>query len=200
MVGFMSPTMTKILNRQYIMLLCMRQRYNMSSAEDCAVMTGSLLLNTCTQESSGQAAKPLVLVIDEMDLLLRANPAVKDSLLGFIRGLKIMTTAVRSVIGIGAFQVLQLGDSGPTAMSPFNVVDQFVEQHFTLDELVAVLSEYASDLQVSLHPSPAQFAEDLYASTDGCVLLPQHLYREIPDLSPSHLQPPGVEYVCSPPV
>jgi hypothetical protein len=107
-----------------------------------------------------------VLVIDEMDLLLLANPQVKDLLLGFIHTLKLHGYA-SSVIGIGAYQVLQLGETESTA-SPFNVVDQFVEQHFTEHELAVILSEYARDYNVSLPPSLDQFAKDLHASTDGC--------------------------------
>lgn len=110
---------------------------------------------------------PLVLVIDEMDLLLGANPQVKDLLLGFIRTLKTRSYA-SSVIGIGAYQVLQLGETGSsTTISPFNIIDQFVEQHFTERELAVILSEYAHDHTVSLPPSLDQFAKDLHASTDG---------------------------------
>jgi hypothetical protein len=146
-----------------------------------------------------QEVLPLVLVIDEMDLLLGANPQVKDLLLGFIRTLKTRSYA-SSVIGIGAYQVLQLGETGSsTTISPFNIIDQFVEQHFTERELAVILSEYAHDHTVSLPPSLDQFAKDLHASTDGCATLASALpfccsmYANIP-------KTPGSEHVCSVPI
>ena len=120
----------------------------------------------CTQRDV-----PLVLFFDELDLLVAANPAVKDSFLGFLRSIRQDQStrakpAVLAVVGIGSYEVLKLGDASGAHVSPFNVSDDYKEQHFLLDELVAVVKEYTAEHGVSL---PQDFIEDLFGSTDGCV-------------------------------
>lgn len=51
---------------------------------------------------------PLVLFFDELDLLVAANPAVKDSFLGFLRSIRQDQStrakpAVLAVVGIGSY-------------------------------------------------------------------------------------------------
>ena len=149
---------------------------------------------------STQRPVPLVLFFDELDYLVAPSPAVKLDFLAFIRALKqhnqsvpFDKRSVRAVVGIGSYEVLKLadtviarrdggGDADPALgqallVSPFNVSDDFKEQHFQLEELAAVLQEYMTEHHVVL---PEHFTEDLFASTHGydlslslilCVLL-----------------------------
>jgi hypothetical protein len=116
----------------------------------------------------------LVIFLDELDMLLGANPAVKDDFLNFLRGLK-HEKRVKAVVGIGSYEVLRLGAPeladgddparASTALrSPFNVSDGFGEQHFLLEEVKAVVNEYVAEHHVTL---PESFVEDLYGSTHG---------------------------------
>jgi hypothetical protein len=131
-----------------------------------------------------------VLFFDELDMLVAASPAVKLDFLAFIRALKqrqesvpVDKRPVRAVVGIGSYEVLMLADtviahrdgSGDVdralrvarVVSPFNVSDDFKEQHFQLEELTAVVQEYMTEHNVAL---PKHFTEDLFASTHGCDL------------------------------
>ena len=53
---------------------------------------------------------------------------------------------------------------GSAIASPFNVSDDFKEQHFQCEELAVVVQAYATEHGVEL---PQHFTEDLFASTHG---------------------------------
>ena len=126
-----------------------------------------------------------MLFFDELDMLVAANPDVKIDFLAFVRALKqrqepvpVDMRSVRAVVGIGSYEVLMLADTvvrgggGDAARgavriaSPFNVSDDFKEQHFQCEELAVVVQAYATEHGVEL---PQHFTEDLFASTHGYV-------------------------------
>lgn len=134
-----------------------------------------VLLTLCTQRDV-----PLVLFFDELDLLAAANPAVRDSFMGFLRAIRQSTgacakRAVLAVVGISSYEALELdavaggaGNADPArggvpVPSPWG--DRVKEQHFLLPELKAVAQEYTADYGVTL---PDFFIEDLFGSTHGC--------------------------------
>ena len=130
-----------------------------------------------------QRTVPLVLFFDELDLLVMAAPDVKEDFLNTLRTIRqdqvtLKNRSVLAVVGIGSYEVLKLaavaggaGSADPArgaarVASPFNVGDDFKEQHFLLSELAAVVQEYTTDHRVTL---PEHFIDDLFGGTHGCV-------------------------------
>jgi hypothetical protein len=106
--------------------------------------------------------KPVVLFLDEFDLLYSAPVGVRESVLKDFRGIKELVggTRLRAVVAIGAFGILELvAKSG----SPFNVSPMQVPC-FTEAQVGALFSEYQKARGVELDD---RIIADIFEQTRG---------------------------------
>jgi hypothetical protein len=108
--------------------------------------------------------KPVVLFLDEFDLLYSSAPArVQDSVLRTIRGIREFPaeTRLRAVVAIGAFGILDLvGKTG----SPFNVRDTMQVPSFTEEQVRLLFGEYKEARGVELDD---RIVVDIFQQTRG---------------------------------
>jgi hypothetical protein len=114
--------------------------------------------------ASSTLKKPVALFLDEFDLLHSlASPALQDSVLRTFRGMKEMDdlTRLRTVVGIGAFGVLELvGHNG----SPFNARRTMQVPSFTQEQVRALFAEFVDARRATLD---ARIVVDIFEQTWG---------------------------------
>lgn len=111
--------------------------------------------------------RKVVLFFDEFDTLLSPNQKqVCDS---FLTNLRIIKTsphyAIKSVVGIGTFSILNLNTSN-RSVSPFNVSDAFKNPNFTEDEVKLIYDEFINEYGLEIDDL---IIKDIYVQTNGYV-------------------------------
>jgi hypothetical protein len=124
------------------------------SAIDFANMFASQNLKTVFK------GKPVVLLIDEFDILNYAKSEIIDSVLRVFRGLKheFNTNCLHSVVAIGPFSILQLNNESG---SPFNPVQS---PNWTLEEVATLFQQFEKERGIKLD---SRIIEDIFTRTGG---------------------------------
>ncbi|CAB4480140.1 unnamed protein product [Rhizophagus irregularis] len=109
--------------------------------------------------------RKVILFFDEFDTLLSPNQKqVCDS---FLTNLRIIKTsphyAIKSVVGIGTFSILNLNTSN-RSVSPFNVSDAFKNPNFTEDEVKLIYDEFINEYGLEIDDL---IIKDIYVQTNG---------------------------------
>lgn len=142
------------------------------SADDFAELFG-------LKDSLQTFSKPVVLFIDEFDLLYYAPTEVIESVLNVLRGIKhtreayslhvcsffshCNTNFIKSVVAIGTFAILELTSF---SASPFNVREAVQVPYFTLDEVKDLFRQFEERRGISLDD---RIVEDIFTRTSGYV-------------------------------
>ncbi|CAG8648719.1 4353_t:CDS:2, partial [Cetraspora pellucida] len=108
---------------------------------------------------------PVVLLIDEFDMLYSATDDVRSSCLSTLRGIKTTKDcyAIKSVFAIGPFSILHL-NSNKLTTSPFNVNEPFQNPNFTLEQVQFLYKEFADEFKLTIDQ---EVIEDIYMQTNG---------------------------------
>jgi len=108
---------------------------------------------------------PVVLFIDEFDMLYSAKDAVRTSCLSIIRGIKHQRDkyAIRSIFAIGPFSILHL-NSNDFNRSAFNVYKPFQNPNFTREHVKFLYKEFADEFKLTIDN---EIIEDIYTQTNG---------------------------------
>eukprot|EP01128_Nolandella_sp_AFSM9_P007600 TRINITY_DN421_c0_g1_i1.p1 TRINITY_DN421_c0_g1~~TRINITY_DN421_c0_g1_i1.p1 ORF type:complete len:618 (+),score=126.91 TRINITY_DN421_c0_g1_i1:76-1929(+) len=116
-----------------------------------------------SENSSLFSNQPVVLFIDEFDLLYQAPNEVVDSILNVVRGMKQRREAycLQSVVAIGPFSILEL--TGRSS-SPFNVREAVQAPYFTLEEVKELFRIYEEKKGFELDQ---RIVEDIFTRTAG---------------------------------
>jgi hypothetical protein len=112
---------------------------------------------------------PVVLLIDELSELTRAQNSIMDEFLGACRAIRDMpTSAVRSTIGAGTFSILMLNPAN-IALPPFNIMSSISVRYFSLEQCNGLFQEFAQDKTLTI---PDSIVTDVWALSNG--LVPPH--------------------------
>jgi hypothetical protein len=120
--------------------------------------------------SANFEGKRVFLILDEIDRLLEI-PRVRDCFLSALRAIKTVNGmrtsnrqqyALTSVLGIGVFHILSLGNT-LDSNSPFNISNAVRLAQPSLDGVVKMISMYGNDIGVDL----TKFAEDIFGRSSG---------------------------------
>lgn len=106
----------------------------------------------------------VVILIDELSVLYRANAIIRTSFFAAFRELKSdkYSHSVQGVVACGTFGVNGLSVTGP-ADSPFNVADQIQNLNFSGDEL---FKEFSLNQGIAVEPD---VVDDIWVKSNGCV-------------------------------
>lgn len=121
------------------------------------------LLTPSNQEEHFEG-KPVVMFVDEFDLLYSSSKEVLDSILGVFQDLKEeygQTSCLYALVGVGPFSILRLTGQ---SLSRLNVSDALSAQPFTKEETVKLFQEYSENMEVLLDP---RIVDDIYSQTNG---------------------------------
>lgn len=109
---------------------------------------------------------PVVLLIDELSELTRAQNNITEEFLGACRAIRDNpSSAVRSTIGAGTFSVLNLNPAHPS-LSPFNVASSISVAYFSLEQCFRLFQEFAEEITVTI---PDTIVTDIWALSNGSV-------------------------------
>ncbi|KIM39967.1 hypothetical protein M413DRAFT_446873 [Hebeloma cylindrosporum] len=108
--------------------------------------------------------RDVVLLVDALDQLYDAQPAVQDECLqAFCDIQNSNNVPIRSVIAAGTLSVLHLNPRGST-VSPFNVANHIQTPYFTVEEVKKLFDEFAHDYHITIDDAVVQ---DIWAKSNG---------------------------------
>ncbi|CAG8769663.1 2587_t:CDS:2, partial [Cetraspora pellucida] len=106
-----------------------------------------------------------VILLDEFDMLYSATEDVRTSCLTTFHGIKAskQNYAIRSVIAIRTFSILQLNSNNLTT-SLFNVNEPFRNPNFTLEQVQFLYKEFSDEYELTIDQ---EVIENIYVRTNG---------------------------------
>ena len=112
-----------------------------------------------------QRDNPIVLFLDEFDLLLKSDE-ILDSLFGALRSMKSKRRvnrqfSLQSVVIIGPFSILRTANR---TLSPFNVTESIQSPYFNEDDVRELFLQFTNATQITLEKG---IIEDIFARTKG---------------------------------
>jgi hypothetical protein len=141
-----------------------------------AMSTAQHFLAWLSDQKSVLKQKPLVLVIDEFDVLYSAeNKNICESFLGTLRSIKTTPDDynLQAVIALGPFSILEVSSC---SRSPFNVVDSLPASMISLDDVKKLHQQFQKERSFEVDE---EIALDVFARTNGHIGLTCLCYKAI---------------------